>query len=242
MRTANSASSKVQTSSVTTSSKQEVPNYSSDKVTPTETSSNKVTNTETSSKKTNTETSSQKTDETSSKEPTTTEPSVDTSPDNAPLEDTQSNVIGYTYAINGTIVDWFTEGELVHAVFKQVNRYAVFDTITGQIVTDKALSGRPAKIRKYGDELWISYPDLQCIKIHDSKTFQVDGQYTGMYPSSMLHVDETLVATTNGMFLTSTFEQIASGSFNGHDSSIAITKSGNIMITENKKLYIFSQQ
>ncbi len=366
----NSTSSKSKTSSVTTSSKKETPSYSSDKVTPTETSSNKVTNTETSSKKTNTETSSQKSNETSSKEPTTTEPSVDTTPEDTPLDEVEEGVVCYTYAINGTIVDWFVEGELVHAIFKQVNRYAAFDTTTGQIVIDKALSGRPAKIRKYGDELWISYPDLQCIKIHDSKTFsvkntislttevssfdvygdyliyteddqhvyayrynmktsesvniktehdytfykadvlvnnelgyvyigesggsgsaiycfdietlaltskyrkdnygytnhkrrtfllgdyvywgefklnakniaQVEGQYTGQYPAGMLFVNEALVATTNGIYLNSTYEQIASGYFNDFDSCIAITDSGNMLITKQGELYIFSQQ
>lgn len=384
---ATSTSSKAENSSVTSSNKpesREEPSSSTfNKVSAVETSSSKSGNVETSSKKTDNaksssdktssiETSSNKTSsiETSSKEPTTTEPSVDTNPDNAPLEDTQSNVIGYTYAINGTIVDWFTEGELIHAVFKKVNRYAVFDTTTGQIVTDKALSGRPAEIHKFGDELWISYPDLQCIKIHDSKTFsvkdtisftaevssfdvygdyliyteddqhvyayrynmktqesvnirtekeymfyqadvlvnselgcvyigemgstgsklycfdietlalkakysknnygymnhkrrtfllgdyvywgefrlnakniaQIDGQYTGYGADGMLYVNETFVATTSGIYLNSTCEQIVSFRYNNFYSSIAITDSGNMIATERDKLYIFSQQ
>ncbi len=368
-------SSKPQSSQTSTDnqSSNKTTNSSSDTASNVETSSKVYVDTHTSSNPpVNTQTSSQKAEntETSSKAPTTTDPSVDNNPDNAPLDDTQNDVICYTYAINGTIIDWLVDSELVHAVFKQANRYAVFDTTTGKIVTDKALSGRPAKMRKYGDELWISYPDLKCIKIHDSKTFdvkntlyfsnevssfdvygdyliyteddqhvnayrynmktsesvrikteniysfyeadvlvnselgyvyigesassgsvlycfdietltlvtkyckdeygynnknrrtfllgdfvywgefklnaknisQLDGQYTGQYPSGMLHVDETFVATSNGIYLTSTFEQLASGLFNGYDSSIAITKSGNILITEQQKLYIFSQK
>ena len=366
-------SSKTHFNTTTSSDKVSYIETSSNKPSYVETSSKKTNNAATSSKKTNnTTTSSKKTNDTttSSKQPSTTEPTINSNPSNAPMDDSQTEVVSYTYAINGTIVDWFVEGELVHAIFKQVNRYAVFDTTTGKIVTDKALGGRPAKIRRYGDELWISYPDLQCIKIHDINTFavkntisfansvssfdvygdylifteddqhvnayrynmkkgistqitadklysfyeadvlvnnelgyvyiaesrmtgskvycfdiktltlvakysknnygymnlkrrtfllgdylywgefrlnaknvaQVDGQYTGNGSDGMLHVDSNFVATTSGIFINSTFEQIASGMFNGHNSAIAITATGNMMITEQNKLHIFSRQ
>lgn len=79
----------------------------------------------------------------------------------------------HLYELNGTVVEWFLENEFVHIIFKNVNRYTVFDTTSGALIKDKPLDGRPADIHNYGNELWISYPDLKCIKIYNKDTFSV---------------------------------------------------------------------
>ena len=309
-------------------------------------------------------------EDSSSSQPTVSEPTVEVEPEDTPFDEIVDSVVGYEYELNGTIVDWFVEGELVYAIFKNSNRYAVFDTTTGAIVADYSLGGRPAEIHNFGNELWISYPDLKCIKIHNKRTFavqntislqhsvssfdtygdyivyteddqhvkayrynlktsqidnitpdkgysfyeadvlvnqqlgvvyigesgstgsrlycfdittlelkskfekdnygysnkkrrtfllgnsvywgefridaanvsRIDAQYTGTYPAGMLHVDDIFVVTTNGIYIRETYEQIAAGNFGAFYSSLAITGTGNIFMTENKKLYIFSQQ
>lgn len=309
-------------------------------------------------------------EETSSNQPTESEPSVDTNSEDIPLDEIEESAGYYKHQLNGTIVDWFVEGELVYAVFKSANRYSVFDTNTGEIVADYALSGKPAKMHNYGDELWISYPDLQYIKIYDKHTFEVKNtinlqnsvssfdkyndyliytdnpdnrsyvkvyrynlktgqtdeiksdsnrhfyeadvlvnqqlalvyigesnitdsrlicydietlelkskipeksiaysntkrrtfllgdsvywgefrvdaadvskikaQYSGTFDAGMLHVDEIFVATTNGIYIRETCEQVISNDIDFFFSAIAITNSGNILIVDFNKLYIF---
>ncbi len=85
----------------------------------------------------------------------------------------EEEITAYEYTTNGKIVDYFAEKDLVHAIFKNANRYILFETNSGQILADVPLSGRPAEIHIVNNDCWISYPDLKCIKIHDKSTFAV---------------------------------------------------------------------
>ena len=106
-------------------------------------------------------------------QPTTTTPVVTVEPTDTPIGEIEEGLLCYQYAINGIVTDWFTENDLVYTVFRNVNRYVVFDTRNGEIIMDKPLSGRPGKIRKYESELWIAFPDLQCIKIYNIENFSL---------------------------------------------------------------------
>ncbi len=117
-------------------------------------------------KPTTTTTKTTKTTTTTTKKPTTTTPTP------PPIDDTEEGMT-YNFTLNGRVVNWLVEGDMVHAIFQNVNRYALFDTNKGIIKTDVQLSGRPADFHYYGNELWISYPDLSCIKIHDKTSLKV---------------------------------------------------------------------
>lgn len=93
--------------------------------------------------------------------------------EHTPLGEMKKGVGYYIYELDGTITDWFVEDEVVHTIFKNDNRYIVFDTVSGEIIFNYELIGRPAEIHNINNELWISYPDLQCIKIYDKQTFSI---------------------------------------------------------------------
>ncbi len=291
--------------------------------------------------------------------------------EHTPLGEMKKGVGYYIYELDGTITDWFVEDEVVHTILKNDNRYIVFDTVSGEIIFNYELSGRPAKIHNRENELWISYPDLQCIKIYDKQSFEVKntidlqhtvssfdvygdyiiyteddqhvegyrynlkngqtdnikhdrlggrfyradvlvnnkfglvyisdshntgstvfcydietlelksifrknnygylnfkrrsflvddslywgefeldatnvsiikGWYESPYAAGMLHVGKKYVATTDGIYLRESYEQMILGNFNTDSSAIAITDSGNIFISEFEKIYIFANE
>lgn len=306
----------------------------------------------------------------SNQQPTTTKPVVSEESVDTPIGETEEGLPCYEYAINGIITDWIAENDLVYTVFRNVNRYVIFDTNTGEIVLDKPLSGRPGKIRKYGNDMWISFPDLRCIKVYDARSFslkntiqvkksvhafdvyqdylffaeddqhvqvfrynlknsdiinigpttwatfyeadifingehglvyigesgstgsvlycydmetlelkskykkdnygytnwrrrmylldnsiywgefqlnaldvsQVEAQYTGSNSAGIIYVDDYFVVTTGGIYLRETCEHLLEENFNSIYTAIVITKSGNILMTENERLYIVSQK
>ncbi|MBQ8732116.1 MAG: hypothetical protein IJY82_04735 [Oscillospiraceae bacterium] len=127
----------------------------------------------TSSKKPTSSAPSENSSSVSSKQPTESGPTTESEPADGTLDEPTVDVVYYQYRLNGMVVDWFTEGDFLHMSFKTPNRYTVFDTTTGAIVLDVQLPGRPAQITNCGEEVWISYPELQSIKIHDKRTLAV---------------------------------------------------------------------
>lgn len=127
----------------------------------------------TSSKKPTSSAPSENSSSVSSKQPTESGSTTESEPADGTLDEPVEDVNYYEYQLNGIVADWFIEGDLLHMGFKAHNRYAVFDTMTGEIVTDIQLPGYPAQITDRGEEVWISYPELRSIKIHDKKTLAV---------------------------------------------------------------------
>ena len=77
------------------------------------------------------------------------------------------------YEVHGSVVDWIVEDDYVYIVFQNPNRYVVVDTNKELIITDKQLTGYVSEIHIFGNEIWVAYRDLKCIKIHDKNTFTV---------------------------------------------------------------------
>ncbi len=140
---------------------------------------------------TKTTTTTTKTTTTTTKKSTTTT----TTPTLPPIDDTEEGMT-YNFTLNGRVVNWFVEGDMVHAIFQKINRYALFDTNKGTIKTDVQLSGRPADFHCYGNELWISYPDLSCIKIHDKTTLKVKETLYFDHPVSSFDVYDNYIFYT----------------------------------------------
>lgn len=62
---------------------------------------------------------------------------------------------------------------MIHAIFHNKDYYALFDTNRGTIEKEIPLISRPADFHCFGDEFWISYPDLSCIMVHDKTSLEV---------------------------------------------------------------------
>lgn len=105
-----------------------------------------------------------------------------------PIGELANEMDVYQYNVDGIVLDWFTEEDFVYTIFENKNYFVVFDSRTGEIVIQQSLGGRPAKMRNYGDELWISYPDLQCIKIYDKATFSQKSTISLSHPVNSFDV------------------------------------------------------
>lgn len=131
--------------------------------------------------KPNTSTSDKQDKNDEEKEELTT-PSTPSTPTTPPVPDTTDTIVtplgevapgAVCYQIKeyGTIEDWFTQDDLIFLLCQKPNSYILIDSNTGEILTQVFLPGRPIEFHLYGDEFWISFPDLKCIKIYDANTW-----------------------------------------------------------------------
>lgn len=162
------------------------------------------------------------------------------------------DMVYYEYDLNCTIVDWFVEEELVYAGFENQNRYVIFNTANGEIVTDIGLPGRPAKMRLYGKELWISFPDLYQIKIYDKNTLEEKRAITlqnevssfDVYGDYLVYIDDHTQHAFKHNIETSTTEKIAPSISSFTYADILVNnKTGMVYIGESQttgsKLYCY---
>lgn len=85
-------------------------------------------------------------------------------------------ILHYECDYSTAMSDWFLEYDYIHmalTVYDDVKQYVyvVVDTNTGNIVVEKPLDGYVGEIHSKGNEIWISYPELKCIKIYDKQFF-----------------------------------------------------------------------
>lgn len=84
------------------------------------------------------------------------------------------NASEYTYKINSEVQDLFVQGDNVHMllndIYDKTFKYVIFDSNTGSIVFEKDIPAFGAEMNCFGDELWISYPELKSIIIYDKET------------------------------------------------------------------------
>ena len=114
--------------------------------------------------------------------------------DNAKEENNSSkiNATVAMYTLDGDVVNWFTENDLLYVITSGNNRLVVIDTKTMLPVSNLPLSGKPAEINSVGDKIYISFPNLCRIDIfskadivkesslyfdHEVSSFCLDGDY-----------------------------------------------------------------
>ncbi len=68
------------------------------------------------------------------------------------------------------VCDWLVDGNYIHMITYNYNRYLVMDMDTGKLVRKVALPDMPKTIQLVGDELWIGFEELKTIKIYDLGT------------------------------------------------------------------------
>lgn len=96
------------------------------------------------------------------------------------------------YELDGDVVNWTTEKDLIYVITSGNNRLVVIDSKTMTPLYNTPLSGVPAEINLIEDEIYISLPDLCRIDIfsksnlskktslyfeHEVSSFCIDGNY-----------------------------------------------------------------
>lgn len=96
------------------------------------------------------------------------------------------------YQLDGDVVSWKTENDLIYAITSGNNRLVVIDSKTMTAVYNVSLAGTPAEINLVGDKIYISLPDLCRIDVfsksslaktsslyfeHEVSSFCIDGDY-----------------------------------------------------------------
>ena len=96
------------------------------------------------------------------------------------------------YTLDGDVVNWKTENDLVYVITRGNNRLVVIDSENMTPIYNVPLAGTPAEMNFEGDKIYISLPDLQridvftksdCTKVsslffdHEVASFSLDGDY-----------------------------------------------------------------
>lgn len=96
------------------------------------------------------------------------------------------------YQLDGDVVNWTTENDLIYVITSANNRLVIIDSKTMLAVSNIPLAGKPAEINLMGDRIYISLPDLCRIDIfsksnvakisslyfeHEVSSFCIDGNY-----------------------------------------------------------------
>lgn len=110
-------------------------------------------------------------------------------------EENKENKITATaglYQLDGGVVNWTTENDLVYIITSNNNRLVVIDSKTMMPISNVALAGKPAEMNLIGDKIYISLPDLRRIDVfsksdyqkvsslcfeHEISSFCIDGNY-----------------------------------------------------------------
>ena len=69
------------------------------------------------------------------------------------------------YHLDGDVVNWVSEGDLLYVITSGNNRLVMIDTATMVPVYNTSLAAVPAELNIIGDEIYISLPDLCKIEI-----------------------------------------------------------------------------
>lgn len=113
---------------------------------------------------------------------------------NAKEENNSENirVTAILYHLDGDVVNWLTENDLIYVITSGNNRLVVIDSKTMMAVANVPLAGKPAEINLISQEIYISLPNLCRIDIfskatyakqsslsfaHEVSSFCVDGNY-----------------------------------------------------------------
>ena len=96
------------------------------------------------------------------------------------------------YTLDGNVVNWFTENDLIYVITSGNNRLVIIDTKTMLPIANVPLSGNPAEMNIVEDKIYISFPDLYRIDVflkssaekeyslyfdHEVSSFCLDGDY-----------------------------------------------------------------
>lgn len=105
---------------------------------------------------------------------------------------TSINATVVFYSLDGDVVNWTTEKDLIYVITSGNNRLVVINSKNMSPVYNVPLSGTPAEMNIVGDKIYISFPDLCKIEVfsksngkkettlafdHEVSSFCLDGNY-----------------------------------------------------------------
>ena len=113
---------------------------------------------------------------------------------NAKEENNSQNVKATVvlYQLDGKVVNWITENDLLYVITSGNNRLVVIDSKTMTAISNVPLAGKPAEINIIGSQIYVSLPDLSRIDVfsksslnktssiyldHKVSSFCIDGEY-----------------------------------------------------------------
>lgn len=76
-----------------------------------------------------------------------------------------------SYELDGSVVNWTTEKDLIYVITSGNNRLVVINSKTMIPIANVPLAGKPAEMNFIGNELYISLPDLCRIDIFSKSSF-----------------------------------------------------------------------
>ena len=79
------------------------------------------------------------------------------------------------YVLDGDVVSWKTENDLIFVITKNNNRLVVIDTRSMSPVCNTPLSGVPAEMNFVGDMVAVSFPDLCRVDFYNKNTCEKEG-------------------------------------------------------------------
>lgn len=77
------------------------------------------------------------------------------------------------YSLDGVIVNWATENDLIYVITEGNNRLVVIDAQSMTPISNTPLPGVPAEMNIIGDEIYISLPDLCRIDVFSKETHEL---------------------------------------------------------------------
>ncbi len=158
------------------------------------------------------------------------------------------------YTLDGDVVNWRTENDLIYVITKGNNRLVVIDSENMTPIYNVPLAGTPAEMNFEGDKIYISLPDLCRIDVfskadctkesslyfdHEVASFALDGDYI-YYSEKSGHCEVFKKNLSTGEAQTVRTENIYSFStpkvyLNREDRILYIGESGS----SGSKLYYF---
>lgn len=91
------------------------------------------------------------------------------------LHKVNANVI--SYSLDGVVVDWITENDILYVITSASNSLVVIDSKTMFPLYNISLPSTPAEVNLFGSHIYISFPDLQRIDIFSKSDCTVTGSW-----------------------------------------------------------------
>ena len=115
-------------------------------------------------------------------------------------EENNSNTIKATvvlYQLDGDVVNWTTENDLIYVITSGNNRLVVINSKTMMAVSNIPLAGPPAEMNLVGDKIYISLPDLCRIDIFSKSTLSKTSSLYFEHEVSSFCVDSDYIYYSN---------------------------------------------
>ena len=100
------------------------------------------------------------------------------------------------YQLDGNVVSWVTENDLIYVITTGNNRLVVINSKTMMAVANVPLSAKPAEINIIGDKIYISLPDICKIDVFSKSNYKKESSLIFDTEVSSFYVDGNYIYYT----------------------------------------------